>query len=118
MGLVVHPEEICEKPCPWHGPSDHHMRDWPIFLRASGLAERVCQHDDGSCGHPDPDSLAFLRRHDPEGSAGLGLHGCDGCCVPEGFVLNPDPDPDEPGPGCLTALLRLLLFRRPPDSSP
>lgn len=125
LPVWIHAEETCEKPCPFHEPSDHPMRDWPITLRASGLVERRCHHvgDDGyGCGHPDPDSLAYLRRHDPEGSAGLGIHGCDGCCTgsyPLPDAIGPDFDPDElaQGGGCLSALLRLVLFRRPSESS-
>ena len=61
-------------PCPIHAPSRHHMTDWPMTLRASGLTERICSH---GVGHPDPDSVAWLDSH---GRTGYGLHGCDGCC--------------------------------------
>ena len=61
-------------PCPIHAPSRHHMTDWPMTVRASGLTERTCPH---GVGHPDPDSVAWLDSH---GRTGYGLHGCDGCC--------------------------------------
>ena len=60
--------------CVIHNPSDHHMKDWPKLVRASGLIERECKHGQG---HPDPDSVDYFERH---GIEGMGVHGCDGCC--------------------------------------
>lgn len=62
--------------CPIHSPSRHPMDDLPLFMRESGLIERICPH---GVGHPDPDSLAYFERR---GRKGLGIHGCDGCCSP------------------------------------
>jgi hypothetical protein len=61
--------------CPLHNPSAHHMAQWPIVIRASALAERVCVHQ---TGHPDPDSLRFMTRE--TGETHWALHGCCGCC--------------------------------------
>jgi len=53
------------------------MREWTINIRQSGLAERLCDH---GIGHPDPDSLTWLRRVLGPEADWLGVHGCDGCC--------------------------------------
>lgn len=80
----VHEIDDCiGRPCCIHNPSDHHMVDWPMIMRtdgfAHGLIERICGH---GVGHPDPDSVAFLNEHGPEGSLGTwGVHGCCGCCA-------------------------------------
>lgn len=62
--------------CPFHDPSDHHMVEWPKVIRASALTERICPH---GVGHPDPDSLVWMRNM---GVEGYEIHGCDGCCAP------------------------------------
>ena len=72
--------------CPIHNPSQHHMREWPITIRLSGLTERICQHD---CGHPDPDSLTWInnmitKRGDNPKRYALDVHGCCGCCKTSG----------------------------------
>jgi hypothetical protein len=72
----VHPPERCEgSPCWIHHPTNHHMVDWPMIRRESGLLERQCKH---GIGHPDPDSLWFMKNilH----IEGYGVHGCCGCC--------------------------------------
>jgi hypothetical protein len=82
-GGKYHSKEMCEasrkagspEHCFIHNPSTHHMRDWPIVVRASTLIERVCPH---GVGHPDPDSAAYLNWRD--GHDAWGIHGCDGCC--------------------------------------
>lgn len=56
-----------------HNPTKHHMREWDVVLRETGLMERLCPH---GIGHPDPDSAAHFG---PE----WGIHGCDGCCSEE-----------------------------------
>lgn len=89
--LMNHAAEVCQDgPCCIHRPSDHHMASWPMTFRpdrailcpthedhALVLTERVCAH---GCGHPDPDSLAWLRQHDPSDFGGWGVHGCCHCC--------------------------------------
>jgi hypothetical protein len=79
--LRTHSAAICVPPCPLHSPTDHPLRDAPLLWRADrGVFERTCVH---GLGHPDPDSVTFLRfvldpvefeARDP------GDHGCDGCC--------------------------------------
>lgn len=84
----VHLEVQCVTEfCTIHNPSDHHMKDWDVGLRSSGLIERYCSH---GIGHPDPDSwpavdrLARLRWGPDAG--GYDVHGCDGCCFgPEAY---------------------------------
>lgn len=61
--------------CTLHNPSPHHMVDWPMVLRGSGLIERTCPH---GVGHPDPDSARYYI--DRTGEDHWGIHGCDGCC--------------------------------------
>ena len=63
--------------CPFHNPSDHHMKTWPTYVRydRGGMTERLCP--DNHIGHPDPDSLAWMNR---VGRDDGGAHGCDGCC--------------------------------------
>ena len=78
----MHSSTDCDV-CPFHNPSDHHMKDWVLNLRMSGLTERVCAH---GVGHPDPDSLAWFDRIKPDHS--LDVHGCDGCCIPWSPVVN------------------------------
>lgn len=75
--IVTHSREVCEGPCPFHRPSDHHMVNWPMKMRMDRmdkLTERVCFH---GLGHPDPDSLSFLEKKFDES---VGVHGCCGCC--------------------------------------
>jgi hypothetical protein len=58
------------------------MRKWPFYVRLdkAGLMERECPH---GIGHPDPDSMEWLRRYEDEKDVeALGIHGCDGCCYP------------------------------------
>jgi hypothetical protein len=74
----VHSQDKCAgRACVLHSPSAHHMVTWPTLFRADlGIMERICPH---GIGHPDPDDLAF---HVSLGHDWLGVHGCDGCCVP------------------------------------
>jgi hypothetical protein len=107
--LPTHKPADCEgQGCPVHHPSDHLMKDWPLYWRGDrGLMERACSH---GFGHPDPDDLAYKRLiwhdDDPEAIAlyrasredkdylyeepaftldekieAEAVHGCDGCCV-------------------------------------
>jgi hypothetical protein len=49
------------------------MRGMPQVWRGDvGYIERTCPH---GVGHPDPDEI-FLDA----------VHGCDGCCMPEGWT--------------------------------
>jgi hypothetical protein len=84
----THAASVCAgTPCAIHNPSNHHMRDWPLKHRTDKphrvggrvliVSERVCEH---GWGHPDPDSLAYLRTVDGAGTGFWGFHGCDGCC--------------------------------------
>ena len=72
----VHPPAACSGyGCPLHHPSDHALKDASLNWRQDrGLFERLCSH---GIGHPDPDSIAYLRR---SGSDEDGTHGCCGCC--------------------------------------
>lgn len=72
--IMAHGVAECEKPCPIHWPSQHHMRSWPQHWRGDrGIVERMCQHEDGWIGHPDPDDKSRDK-----------VHGCDGCCLGRG----------------------------------
>ena len=75
------PSDECMKyGCPIHKPSDHHMKDWPTHWREDrGIMERLCEHD---VGHPDPDQVAYMKRHHGVEEATMeSMHGCDGCCA-------------------------------------
>jgi len=79
--LLVHEKKYCSGNCPIHNPSDHHMKNWPLYWREDrGIFERIC-----SCGvgHPDPDSLEYQKSLLPKWDKGdyLGVHGCCGCCL-------------------------------------
>lgn len=77
--IRMHSKEDCSGYCPVHNPSDHHMIDWPLYWRDDRrIFERFCKH---GVGHPDPDSLAYLRSINKEDK---GIHGCCGCCGGEG----------------------------------
>jgi predicted DNA-binding protein YlxM (UPF0122 family) len=47
------------------------------IYRESGLLENICK--DNHIGHPHENWLAI---NDADGSKGLSIHGCDGCCCP------------------------------------
>jgi hypothetical protein len=79
-GRILHthdPGECLGPFCSIHRPSDHPLRNEPFVWRPDrfGLLERLCVH---GIGHPDPDSLAYIRSQGVEES---GVHGCDGCCA-------------------------------------
>ena len=80
----MHDKEDCKGHfCPFHNPSNHKMKDWKKHVRydRGGLTERICEH---GIGHPDPNSLAWLKsigREDP------GVHGCDRCCARQDYPL-------------------------------
>ncbi len=79
--LIVHKAKVCKgQNCVLHNPSKHCMTKFPVFIRMDKytLAERICPH---SIGHPDPDSVEWLRQFVPVTI--LGIHGCDGCCTKE-----------------------------------
>lgn len=53
------------------------MITWKLYWRSDlGIFERICEH---GIGHPDPDSLSFLRKKTDD--TALSIHECDGCCV-------------------------------------
>lgn len=83
-GCEIHPKEACAgNPCCFHNPSQHHMVSWQkhIRLHRGAMVERICPH---GIGHPDPDSLAWMKSI---GSNDDGTHGCDGCCQPPKDVV-------------------------------
>lgn len=53
--------------------NEYESPDWAVgqVVRETGLVEDTCEH---GVGHPN---IEWLKRH---GSAGAGVHGCDGCC--------------------------------------
>jgi hypothetical protein len=55
------------------------MIDWELTYRHfKGIFERHCPHGHG---HPDPDSVDFVRRiRGDDGARVAAVHGCDGCC--------------------------------------
>lgn len=81
LRIRIHKRGDCKGPhCPFHNPSDHKMKDWPINWRDDRkLVERICPH---GIGHPDPDDLEFKRQW--YGTIykdyAFESHGCDGCC--------------------------------------
>jgi hypothetical protein len=87
--LKVHAPEVCAgSTCVIHNPSEHSMREFPVYFRLDrdALAERMCPH---GVGHPDPDSLDYLASRMSLDTAAfeeerrwLGIHGCCGfgCC--------------------------------------
>jgi hypothetical protein len=77
--LQIHNKEICTTLCAFHAPSDHHMRYWQMLWRDDrALLERICEH---GVGHPDPDQIAYIRKHvSYKYAKEQGIHGCDGCC--------------------------------------
>ena len=75
-GVLVNihqPDRCAGRPCCIHDPSDHPLRDAPLFWRSAGFMERICEH---RIGHPDPDDVLVRS------NAGYEIHGCDGCCNP------------------------------------
>jgi hypothetical protein len=76
--IYAHGADKCAPfPCVVHGPSDHHMREWPtVFHGDRGRTDRICpRHGEF---HPDPDDVAMLARR------GLLIvdHACEcRCCV-------------------------------------
>jgi hypothetical protein len=98
----LHPATACAgRGCWVHHPSDHHMATWPIVWRdEKGTAERRCEH---GIGHPDPDDVWY---HEQQGRD-VGVHACDGCCVPE------DDDPtDITTPNCPQCLMPMAAVER------
>jgi hypothetical protein len=75
----IHSRTTCEGACPFHNPSGHAMRDWPMLIRETALVERMCAH---LVGHPDPDSVKWMNERHGQGT--WGAHGCDLCCVKAG----------------------------------
>lgn len=93
QGLVqTHgPAKCAGQPCVIHNPSDHPLKDAPIYFRVDRLyhAERACPH---LIMHPDPDSVAHLMTRDPSFVV-LFAHECckERCCEKkEGTDGTPD----------------------------
>ncbi len=77
--LKAHSKKYCTPPCAIHDPSNHVMKEWDLHWREDkAIFERICPH---GIGHPDPDTVAYLEKTNPEYAKGIGIHGCDGCCV-------------------------------------
>jgi hypothetical protein len=76
----IHRAEVCKgQPCPFHSPTDHHMKDWTMTF-AGGLIYRYCPHMQY---HPDPDSLADAAARGYRRDIDAHEEGdCDGCCRP------------------------------------
>lgn len=69
-GVVPHNGKHCDTDgsCPYHDPTDHHMRGWPMYHGARvRLTVRECPH---GVLHPDPDDQRWGPR----------IHECDDCC--------------------------------------
>lgn len=84
MNLINTHEETDEcrtRGCCIHNVTNHHMKHWPQNWRGDRkMMERLCEH---GVGHPDPDHLAWYRRHHSASATAVeGIHGCDGCCMP------------------------------------
>lgn len=78
LGIRTHSIEICKGyKCCFHNPSNHKMVNWNMLIRFDRdcLVERLCPKH--NVGHPDPDSLVYLKRN---GVNDDGIHGCCGCC--------------------------------------
>lgn len=76
--IKIHSPKECEgRSCPFHNPSKHKMKDWPMNVRLDNrsLIERICSH---GVGHPDPDSVAYFKSI---GIVYMDLHACCGCCA-------------------------------------
>jgi len=74
----IHHRDLCKgEKCCFHNPSDHPLKDAPMYIRydKGALVERMCEH---GIGHDDPDSVAYFHR---QGEKWAGIHGCDGCCT-------------------------------------
>lgn len=81
IGQVHEPTKCYPHPCCVHNPSDHHMAGWRQHWRSDAAKmERICPH---GIGHPDPDHVAYLLRIGAGSWTDL-VHGCDGCCQPNG----------------------------------
>lgn len=84
--IRIHAKHLCEgHGCPFHHPSEHHMRTWYRVVRTDKYGapvERTCTH---GVGHPDPDSTAYLKTLLPsdEDAWALSVHGCChmNCCA-------------------------------------
>lgn len=82
MAPYVHDADRClGDHCPFHNPSEHHMRTWDVKVQLSRWdlrTDRLCPHGEA---HPDPDNLGFLARvFGNEEAERSSVHRCDGCC--------------------------------------
>ena len=81
--MQVHDASECSgEHCPIHKPSDHPLRDEPLYWREDrGIMERLCEC---GVGHPDPDGIEHIQRtRGDEAAWAEGIHGCCGCCMAE-----------------------------------
>lgn len=81
-------------PCCFHRPSDHPLNNAPMHLMSYGSKKipviyRVCYHHPNglAIGHPDPDSIRYLKERYPRSARGLARLDADhmclcGCCSP------------------------------------
>lgn len=78
---LVHTYLNCATPCAIHDPSDHHMRNLPVFYRSDrNIVERCCS--DG-VWHPDPDQVTRWQETLSHAEAvAQSTHGCckNRCC--------------------------------------
>ena len=73
--LPRHYQKDCTGFCPFHNPSNHHMRSWMMSVK-DGLTQRICPH---GLFHLDPDSVAWFKSENKE-IGDLECRACDGCC--------------------------------------
>ena len=86
-----HPDKCANsKACCIHNLSVHHMSGWEQNYR-DGVMERICPH---GTGHPDPDDVVFRTQRDGEVDT---VHGCDGCCNPNGRITWEQADDEDEG---------------------
>lgn len=78
-------DECREFGCVVHNPTDHHMKDWTLNWRTdTGVMERLDPAE--GVGHPDPDALAWAKRHD------MSWHGVHGCWITDSGHMACHPD--------------------------
>ena len=91
--ITAHESHQCAgRVCCIHNPSVHHMSGWEqIYRNDTGMMERLCPHE---TSHPDPDDVVFRTQRDGEVDT---VHGCDGCCNPNGRITWEQADDEDEG---------------------